>query len=91
MRWKIRQGEALLWHTWDDDEFLVYDTRTGDTHLVNRVTSEVLRLLQSPRALAELVRLLAEALEVEHTAPFEMNITNLLAHLDRIGLVERNS
>lgn len=89
MRWRIREGAEFLWRTWDSEEILVYDTFTGDTHLVNRVTSEALRSLQlSPCDPAELSQRIAESLGVENEPVFDASVRDLLAHLDRIGLVE---
>ena len=89
MYWRIRNGAALVWQTWDDEEFLLYDASTGDTHLVNRVTREALRLLEaSPHRGSDLSHHIADELHIEHGIEFESSIADLLAHLDRIGLAE---
>lgn len=89
MNWRLRNEAALHWHTWDDEEFLVYDETTGDTHLVNRITREALRLLAlAPQNAADLSRGVADALQFAPGIEFQPNIERLLVHLDRLGLVE---
>ena len=90
--WQVRRGAELVWKTWDDEEFLLYDASTGDTHLVNRVTREALRLLENaPRPASELVRGVAEACGVDAAPELEVSMANLLRYLDQVGLVEPGS
>jgi len=89
MRWTIRQGGQLEWRSWGDDEYLVFDAASGDTHLVNLVTAELLRLLEaSALDEQELCVMLAESIQVEDDARLRSSIADLLGYLDRVGLVE---
>lgn len=88
-RWVISQGAPLLWRNWDDGEYVVYSTASGDTHLINEVTAEVLRQLErSELAFSDLVGKVAQALGIEGDGQFESHVARLLVHLDRIGLIE---
>ena len=90
MCWTLRPGVELSWQCWDPDEFLVYDSASGDTHLVNEVTREVLRQLgRAPQSTSQLGCLVAESLGLADDPELEQRLAQLVSHLDRIGLVER--
>ena len=90
-RWRVAQESSLDWRSWDPDEHVVYCAESGDTHLINAFTAEVLHLLErSDLLFSDLVRDVAQSLGAEATAPFEKSIETLLVYLERIGLVESN-
>jgi len=88
-RWAITKDAPLLWRSWDDDEYVVYSTASGDTHLINEVTAEVLRQLErSELEFSVLIRNVAETLGSEPDRRLETHVGRLLVYLDEIGLVE---
>ena len=88
-RWVITRGAPLLWQSWDDDEFVVYSTASGDTHLINEVTAEVLCQLEfSEMDFSDLARNVANSLGTELDQQTETSVARLLVYLDQIGLVE---
>jgi hypothetical protein len=64
MRWRLADG--LLWRAWED-EIVVYDDRSGDTHRLTAPSASVFLSLQTPtpadRAAAEPDELHAEILD----------------------------
>ena len=42
--WRVPPGNMLAWRGWDD-EFLVYNTASGQTHHLNFLAGEALRSL----------------------------------------------
>lgn len=50
--WSAVRGERFRVHSWSDEEGVVFDTHSGDTHLLEPLTFELLRRLQaaSPRS-----------------------------------------
>lgn len=85
----MTKGHSLIWRNWDEESFLVYHTGSGDTHLLNRVTAEVLRQLERADAdVGELAHRVAQSFEVEADDEFVQQIEQLLAHLDELGLVD---
>lgn len=67
----------------------MYSPASGDTHLVNDVTAEVLHQLErSEKAFPDLIASVALGLRAERDERFERYVARLLVHLDRIGLVE---
>jgi PqqD family protein of HPr-rel-A system len=78
---------ALVWRMWED-EFLVYNTTSGQTHHLNLLAGEALRSLEAEAAHErELVRRLADQFEIaEDSAPLQM-IVGLIRELDELGLI----
>ena len=88
MVFTVRPGARLVWRSWDADEFLVFDAVSGDTHLINRVTAEVLGALErSPLGQDEIGREVSRAIGAD-PAGLEPTLGELLRYLDRVGLVE---
>lgn len=88
-RWTAGRTHSLLWHSWDEDELLVYHSGSGDTHLLNAVAAEVLRQLErSPLEASELTPHVARALGHPPNSELRSYIDQLLDYLDSLGLVE---
>jgi len=88
-RWLVSSKATLLWRSWDDNEHVVYSTASGDTHLINEVTAEVLRQLErSELDFSDLARNVANSLGSELDQQTETSVARLLVYLDQIGLVE---
>ena len=88
-RWVVSKDAPLIWRSWDDGEYVVYSATTGDTHLLNEVTAEVLRQLErSDLEFSDLARKAAKSLGVELDPQLESHVAGLLSYLDQIGLVE---
>ena len=73
---------------WGDD-VMVYSPLSGDTHILDLVSGEVIRaLLQAPRSFATLCMRVADLLQIDDDAQTAENLRAVLAHLDEIGLIE---
>jgi PqqD family protein of HPr-rel-A system len=85
----VTRGARLLWSHWEGDEYVVFSDLSGDTHLVNQVTAEVLRQLeQAALETTDLARRVAKSLGTDSNQQFESSLERLLEHLDQIGLIE---
>jgi len=81
--WKLLEGQTLNCRGWDD-EFMVYNDVSGDSHLLGIDAMELLRRLRSGPASEEM---LAEALAV---APDEREgLALTLEQLAGLFLIER--
>ena len=88
-RWVATSDFPLIWRNWDADEYVVYSIASGDTHLLNEVTAEVLRQLErSVVDFPDLARNVANSLGTELNQQTETYVAKLLVYLDQIGLVE---
>ena len=78
---------ALVWRMWED-EFLVYNTTSGQTHHLNLLAGEALRSLEAKAADGrELVRRLADEFEIPEDSPPLQMIDRLIRELDELGLI----
>ncbi|HKZ08189.1 MAG TPA: HPr-rel-A system PqqD family peptide chaperone [Methylomirabilota bacterium] len=48
-RWELSEGSRLHWKHWDD-EYVVFDEGSGDTHLLDPLAAEVLKALEEQPA-----------------------------------------
>jgi PqqD family protein of HPr-rel-A system len=88
-RWKVNSEFPLHWRRWDD-EFVVYNSGSGDTHLLDPVAAEALQNLEQESAdLSELVVRVAASLEIEPDTDFAAYLEQLLSDLYKLGLIER--
>jgi PqqD family protein of HPr-rel-A system len=87
-RWRVQGSSSLCWRAWDE-EHVVFHPASGDTHLLNAFTAEVLRALEEcPASGAELTQLFAPAFEAEDEPALRGQIDNLLARFHELGLIE---
>jgi len=87
VRWAVPDANALAWRVWDD-EFLVYNTASGQTHHLNFLAGEALRSLEAEAAdISELVRRLANQFEIAENSPPLQMIDRLIRELDELGLI----
>jgi PqqD family protein of HPr-rel-A system len=77
----------LVWREWDD-EFLVYNTASGQTHHLNLLAGEALRSLEAePGSVSEVVRRLADQFEIVQDSPLLKMIDSLIREFDELGLI----
>lgn len=90
MKWKIISSdqEALCIHTWDN-EYVVYNSLSGDTHLLNLTAGQLLLKLQrSPMDSMSLANLITPTDKSKSSLQHELQIEQLLAELNTLNLVE---
>jgi len=88
-KWRIVPGVRLHWRSWED-EFVVYDSDSGDTHLLNQVSGDILKVLESESpTISDLAVRLAESQKVQPDGELSAYLERLLAKLERLGLIER--
>lgn len=87
--WRTRQGADFLWE-FIDDEFVVHNTGSGLTHLLDLVTGEVLlRIAASASAEQDLVAFVAAYLDEPESPEHAAATRAALGQLEAAGLVER--
>jgi len=90
-RWTACSGPALLWRSWDDEQWIVYQVASGDTHLLNHVAAQALRSLQEhPATVSQLAERVAAALGAVADEAFTRELERLVAEFDELGLIERS-
>jgi PqqD family protein of HPr-rel-A system len=85
--WGVPDANALVWRAWHD-EFLVYNTASGQTHHLNLLAGEALRSLEAEAAdVCELIRRLANQFEIAGDSPPLQMMDRLIHELDELGLI----
>jgi PqqD family protein of HPr-rel-A system len=85
--WTVPVGNLLVWRVWDD-EFLVYNTASGQTHHLNLLAGEALRSLEAePGSASDLVCRLADQFEIAVDSPPLRTIDRLIREFDELGLI----
>lgn len=90
MMWRVISAHALHFRSWDD-EFVVYNSLSGDTHLLGAAAAHVLSELQrTPAEAVTLAGSLAPVLQTSFDEELVLETERLLAELDRLALIERS-
>jgi PqqD family protein of HPr-rel-A system len=80
----------LIWEEWEDT-YILFHRGTGETHLLNEMPAEILRMLQYPRRLDDLSVELARLAEAEDNPSWRRKILHVLEELESLSLVERTA
>ena len=81
----------MVWRTWDD-ESVVFDSESGETHLLDVVSREALSCLQGATLdIGELCGAMAERLDVENDDELRRYVEHLVSQFDELGLVDDES
>jgi PqqD family protein of HPr-rel-A system len=87
--WRIAPGQQLAAWGWDE-EFVLYNNLSGDTHLFGGDAVAVLEYLQhTPATLDGLVTVFSEDIDPDDAAALPQTMTDLLANLQNLFLVEQ--
>jgi PqqD family protein of HPr-rel-A system len=87
-RWLV-SNSALLLRSWDD-EFVVYNESSGDTHLLDGVAGEILQaLIAAPAEIEALVTSLGAKWDTDPSAELHRQIERILVDLQALALVEQ--
>lgn len=88
MKWQAVSAQALRLTSWDD-EFVVYNGLSGDTHLLDLTTGQILRAVcDAPADIEELAGSLGEFWHVHPDEEFRVGIQRILNDLRALALVE---
>ena len=86
--WRITRGCTLRWHCWDD-EHLVYNCGSGDTHLLDALAAEILRKIEeAPKSNEELEEWLSGRISPDTDPEISSYLVNLLGQLHALCLIE---
>ena len=90
IKWRVISDQALHFRSWGD-ELIVYNSLSGDTHLLGSAAAQILlRLQQVPSDFISLAESLTSVLQTEMMGePLEPQLVNLLADLNALALIER--
>jgi PqqD family protein of HPr-rel-A system len=88
MRWRTIRDDALIFRAWDD-EVVIYNALSGDTHVIDATAAQILQALQqSPSDVQTLAQLLAVQLQCEPGDELNRDIESVLSDMAALSLVE---
>jgi PqqD family protein of HPr-rel-A system len=86
--WRLPADVSLLWQSWEEDEIIVFNRASGQTHLLDAFSAAVLRRIEAaPTTLPELRRSLAADLGFDETALSD-RMREVCRRFDQLGLAE---
>jgi PqqD family protein of HPr-rel-A system len=88
MKWQAISTQAVYLRSWDD-EFVVYNSLSGDTHLLGAAAGHILTALhRGPSDETSLTESLCETLHAEPTPEMSLQIQAILTDLHKLALIE---
>jgi PqqD family protein of HPr-rel-A system len=89
--WRLPAGVSLLWQSWDEDEIIVFNQASGQTHLLDAFSAAVLRRIEAvPTTISELQRGLAAEFALD-VSVLSDRLSDVCLRLDQLGLAEPDS
>lgn len=86
--WKILEEDALHWERWGE-QYALYDSLSGETHLLPGFSARVLQQLSvRPRTADALAQALCEGSDESCDPAFIEHVSQLLVQLQTAGLTE---
>jgi PqqD family protein of HPr-rel-A system len=86
--WRLPTGVSLLWQSWDEDEVIVFNRASGQTHLLDAFSAAVLRRIEAcPGTIAELQRYFALGFALDEEIVSE-RLDAVCRRFDQLGLAE---
>lgn len=85
--WGLPAGARLLWQTWDD-EVIVFNTASGQTHLLDVLSAAALEEIERrPGTIDQLSGRLADRFKLD-TGALSRRLAIVCARFDELGLAE---
>jgi PqqD family protein of HPr-rel-A system len=89
--WRLPKGVSLLWQSWNEDEVIVFNRASGQTHLLDAFSADVLRQIEaSPSTILELRRYFAIGFGLDEEILSE-RLDAVCRRFDQLGLAERDA
>lgn len=87
MFWQLNQLVSLQWRCWDD-EFVVFDVGSGETHQLNPITAATLMMLElSPADMDELISRVSHELMLAPDEQLRIAVNEAVHGLQIAGLI----
>ncbi len=88
MVWHLNALTALHWRHWDD-EWVVFDAGSGQTHQMDTLTAVTLMVIEAtPMPLADLVSQIAQELQLPNERELDLVLSGIVQRLASAGLIE---
>jgi PqqD family protein of HPr-rel-A system len=89
MRWQAIPSQAMHLHSWDE-EIVVYNALSGDTHLLGWAAAHILVQLQrGPSDQEALIESLRQSRHANPAPDLSLHVHDILVDLQRLMLIEK--
>ena len=86
--WRLPEGVSLLWQSWDEVEFVVFNRGSGQTHLLDAFSAAVLRRIEAcPGTIPDLTRYFTVGFELDEEILNE-RLEVVCRRFEELGLAE---
>jgi PqqD family protein of HPr-rel-A system len=86
--WRLPEGVSLLWQSWDEDEVIVFNRASGQTHLLDAFSAAVLRQIESaPTTMPDLRQHFATEFDLDENLLSE-RLQAVCQRFEQLGLAE---
>lgn len=86
--WRLPKGVSLLWQSWDEDEVIVFNRASGQTHLLDAFSAAALRQIEAaPTTMPDLRRYFATGLALDESVLSD-RLRAICQRFDQLGLAE---
>jgi PqqD family protein of HPr-rel-A system len=88
LKWYVPDNNPILLEEWDN-EAVVYNPNSGETHQLDRLSVDVLKLIKTqPVSLDTLTESIRTLYQVEDNYGLEPQLEGLILQFDTLGLIE---
>jgi PqqD family protein of HPr-rel-A system len=86
--WRLPAGVSLLWQSWGEDEVIVFNRASGQTHLLDAFSAALLRRIEAaPTTTADLAGCFATGFALDASL-LSHRVDAACARFDQLGLAE---
>lgn len=88
IEWHVPNDNQLLFEEWEN-EAVVYNSKSGETHRLNELASGLLKIIQRrPGSINLFTEHINYLYEVEDQLDLERQLNGLISQFDTLGLIE---
>ncbi len=85
--WQLPRGCKLLWRLWAD-EYVVYNTGSGDTHVLDPFAGDILKKIERQSSTSSRLSAVVSEELGDPVPGLGARIDELLEHFSNLGLIE---
>lgn len=86
--WRLRAQACLHWRNWDD-QWVVFNEASGQTHLLDAVTTAILSVIEkSPSDVPNLTSVAMQESGLHDESSWSTTVSAVLERLTGVGLIE---
>lgn len=81
-------GEIEWYNSQEDDDSIIYNPLSGQTHQLNLIAVDSLKFLQQPASLAHLTQHICTLYQIDNSHDIHLQMMQLIEQFDDLGLIK---